>query len=133
MATFKKTKTNPKKSTTTKKTTFSSVRSNIQNKINSYRTLCNQTTGGTSKSRPTPAQLNTFAKWVDKGAMIQNVTPTQLNRWAGKPQNWTTISAKQQLFSKYGKSCIKAVTSSKTGGFIVATSAVRGGKSFKIK
>lgn len=116
---------------TKSKTTYASVRSQFQNKMNYYKTLAAQTTGGASKNRPTPAQLNAFSKWVEKGACIQNVSSTQLNRWSGKSRNWTTGSAKTTLTSKWGKSTIKAVAPSKTGGFIVATSQTRNGKQFK--
>lgn len=118
---------------TSKKTTYSSVRSNFQNKMNYYKVLWGQTTGAGSKHRPTPNQLNTFSKWIDKGASIQNVSSTQLNRWYGKQRNWTVNSAKQQLTNKYGKNYIKAVAWNKSGGFIVATSPTRDGKNFKIK
>jgi hypothetical protein len=114
-----------------KKTTYASVRSQFQNKMNSYKTLCAQTTGGASKNRPSPTQLNTFSKWIDKGAVLQNVSNAQLNRWAGKAKNWTTGSAKTTLAGKWGKTTIKAVAPNKTGGFIVATSPTRKGKQFK--
>jgi hypothetical protein len=116
-----------------KKTTYSAVRNTIQTKMNCYRTLWNQTTGSSSSYRPTPAQINSLTKWVEKGARIQNVTYTQLNRWAGTPQrNWTVGAAKSTLTNKFGKSCIKAVAWNKSGGFIVATTPTRQGKSFKI-
>lgn len=118
---------------TAKKWTYSNVRSTFQTKMSSYKVLCNQTTGASAKHRATPTQLNSFSKWIEKGATIQNVTPTQLNRWAGKQHDWTVSSAKTQLTSKYGKTYIKAVTWNKAGGFIVATSSTRAGKTFKIK
>ena len=119
---------------TSKKTTYSSVRSNFQNKMNYYKVLWGQTSSvAGSKHRPTPTQLNTFSKWIDKGASIQNISPTMLNRWAGKQRDWTVTAAKQQLTSKYGKNCIKAVAWNKSGGCIVATSSMRGGKTFKIR
>ena len=108
-----------------KKTSYTSIRSQFQNKMNYYKTLCAQTTGGSSKNRPTPAQLNTISKWVDKGAVLQNITSTQLNRWAGTSRNWTVNSAKNTLASKWGKSCVKAVAYNKSGGFIVATTPTR--------
>ena len=78
------------------------------------------TTGGTAKFRPTPAQLNSFARWIEKGAIIQNVTNTQLNRWAGQSKSWTPGTVRTCLSKKFGKTCIKAVAWNKTGGFIVA-------------
>ncbi len=116
-----------------KKMNYTTVRSQFQNKLNAYKTLCNQTSGGSAQYRPTPQQLNSVAKWVEKGAVIQNVSSTQLNRWASKPRtNWTVGTAKTTLTGKYGKNTIKAVCSSKTGGFIVATIPTRNGKNFKI-
>lgn len=116
----------------TNKNSYSAVRNNFQNKINWYRTLCNQTFGSGSSYRPTPAQLNSFAKWIDKGACVQNVSSSQLNRWCGYPKNWTVTAAKTTLSQKFGKSVIKAVAYSKSGGFIVATSPTRQGKTFRI-
>jgi len=108
-----------------KKMTFSTVRNNFKNKINAY-------SGGSNKQGPTPSQLNTFGRWIEKGARLQKVTPTQLNRWAGTSRrNWTPTAAKNCLASKWGKSCIKAVTNNKTGGFLVATSSTRKGKPFR--
>ena len=66
-----------------KKTTYASVRANLQKKANFFKTLANQTTGPASSHRPSPSQLNSFSKWVEKGAVIQNVSQNQLNRWAG--------------------------------------------------
>lgn len=115
-----------------KKMTFSTVRNCFKNKINAYQTLYAQTSSGSHKQGPTPAQLNTFGRWIEKGAQLQKVTPTQLNRWAGTSRrNWTPNSAKNCLASKWGKSCIKAVTNNKTGGFLVATSSTRKGKPFR--
>ncbi|NOX59700.1 MAG: hypothetical protein GXP29_12710 [Planctomycetes bacterium] len=117
-----------------KKTTYASVRTTFQNKANFFKTLANQTMGSTSSKRPSPAQLNSFSKWIDKGAILQNVSNTQLNRWAGatsKSKNWSTASAKTMLSKQFGKTSIKAVAFSKTGGFIVATSPTRNGRNFR--
>lgn len=117
-----------------KKTTYASVRTNFQNKANFFKTLANQTTGSKSTKRPSPAQLNSFSKWIDKGAVIQSVSNTQLSRWAGstpKSKSWSVASAKSTLAKQFGKTSIKAVAYSKTGGFIVATSPTRNGKNFR--
>lgn len=116
---------------TSKKPTFASVRSQCQNKINAYQTVVTQTAGAGAKFRPTPSQLNTFARLIDKGAQIQRVTNSQLNRWAGRSRNWTPGAAKSVLSRKFGKSSIKAVAFNKTGGFIVATSSTRKGRPFR--
>ena len=114
-----------------KKLTYPDVRNNLQNKVNSYRTLMAQTTSTGSKQRPSPTQINSFAKWIEKGAVIHNVTNTQLNRWAGKSRNWTVGSTKTTLCSKYGRNMIKAVAPNKTGGWLVATNPTYKGKTFK--
>lgn len=119
---------------TSKKTTYASVRSNFQNKASFFKTLANQTTGSKSTKRPSPAQLNSFSKWIDKGAVLQSVSNIQLSRWAGKtPKNkqWSVASAKTTLAKQFGKSSIKAVAYNKSGGFIVATSPTRNGKNFR--
>ncbi len=116
-----------------KKTSLAGVRTTFQNKMNAYKVLCNQTMGGKSGHSPTPTQLKTFSKWVDKGAIIQNVSNTQLNRWAGKTKNWTVGTAKTTLCNKFGKTTIKAVAYNKSGGYIVATSPVKSGKVFKLR
>jgi hypothetical protein len=116
---------------TSKKPTFASVRSVCQNKINAFQTVVTQTAGAGAKFRPTPSQLNTFARLIDKGAQIQRVTNSQLNRWAGRNRTWTPGSVKSVLSSKFGRTCIKAVAFNKTGGFIVATTPTRKGRPFR--
>lgn len=122
-----------------KKTTYASVRANFQKKANFFKTLANQTTGSASGSRPSPSQLNSFSKWIEKGAVLQNVSKTQLNRWSAstskgktsKSKNWSVASARTTLAKQFGKSSIKAVAPNKSGGFIVATSPTRNGKNFR--
>lgn len=117
-----------------KKTTYASVRTTFQNKANYFKTLANQTMGTPSSKRPSPAQLNSFSKWIDKGAVLQNVSNTQLNRWAGatpKSKDWSVASAKSTLAKQFGKTSIKAVAFNKSGGFIVATSPTRNGRNFR--
>jgi hypothetical protein len=116
----------------TKKNSYSAVRNTFQNKINWYRTLCNQTMGAGTSYRPTPTQLSSFAKWIDKGATLQNVTATQLNRWCGGNRSWTVSAVRNTLADKFGKNCIKAVAFNKSGGFIVVTTPTRQGKTFRI-
>ncbi len=122
-----------------KKTTYASVRANFQNKANFFKTLANQTTGSTSGNRPSPSQLNSFSKWIEKGAVLQSVSKTQLNRWSSsaskgktsQSKSWSVASAKTTLAKQFGKGSIKAVAYNKSGGFIVATSPTRNGKSFR--
>ena len=105
-------------------------------KINSFKTLYNQTWGTAKCPRPTATILNSFANWVNKGAVIQMCTPAQVSRWAKLTnQNFTSRSAnptscKSVLCAKFGKSTIKAVARTKSGSFMVATSPVSNGKKF---
>jgi len=115
----------------TKRTSFVTVRNNFQKKIRSYQVLLGQTSGAGTKFRPSPAQLNSISRLIDKGAKLQKVTTQQLNRWAGtRKSTWSASSAKNTLIKKFGKSCIKAVAFNKGGGFIVATSPTRKGRTF---
>jgi hypothetical protein len=105
-------------------------------KINSYRMLCNQTRGPAKFDRPSPTTLHTFANWVNKGAIVQTVRPAQVWRWAkttGKHFNVntpSTASCKNVLCAKFGKNTIKAVTRTKTGSFMVATTPTVNGRHF---
>jgi hypothetical protein len=131
-ATYRKTKTNTWNKT--RGTSYQTLRNNFQYKINSYRTLYNQTQnpqGGKYKS-PSPATLNTFANWVNKGAVVHQVTASQINRWAGTNRNCTTANAvKSVLWNKFGKTPIKAVCKAKSGNFLVAAMPTHKGKTFR--
>lgn len=108
----------------------------FENKINSFKTLFNQTKGTAKYQRPTPAMLNTFANWINKGAVVQTVSCAQVARWAKMAnKNFTTKTAtptncKTVLCAKFGKPTIKAVCRTKTGSFMVATSPMWKGRSF---
>jgi hypothetical protein len=108
----------------------------FSNKVNSFKTLIGQTKGPAKCSRPTPATLNTFANWINKGAIIQTCTTGQINKWAKsskKTINTKTINTttcKNILGAKFGKSSIKAVARTKSGSFMVVTAPVVGGKKF---
>ena len=96
--------------------------------------LMNQTTGSAKCSRPTPTTLNSFANWINKGAVVQTCTKAQVSRWAkSENKNWKSRSAsptscKTVLSAKFGKSTIKAVFCTKTGSFMVVTSPTCNGK-----
>jgi len=116
---------------------YKNVCNTFQNKISSYRTLMDQTKGTAGKfPRPTPAVLNSFANWINKGAIVQVVSPTQVARWAKSTkynfnaQSASPTSCKNVLCAKYGKTTIKAVCRSKTGKFIVATAPTLKGRAF---
>ena len=111
---------------------YASIWSALNCKIASYKTLCAQTTGPAKFSRPTLATLNSFSKWVEKGAVIHKVSPTQVRRWSKSSSHYTSASsAKNALTHRFGKSTIKAVTRDKSGSFLVACSPTwKGGKKF---
>ncbi len=111
---------------------YRTICANFEQKINSYKTLCNQATGPANASRPSPTTLNSFAKLINKGAVIQCVSPSQVTRWSGSNRRVNSATtAKNVLSQRFGRSCIKAVTCDKSGGFLVATAATRNGKTFK--
>lgn len=116
---------------------YRNVCSDFACKISSYKTLYNQTHGAAKYTRPTPQTLNTFASWINKGAIIQTCSATQVAKWA-RTGNWTfntrqptTTSCKDVLSKKFGKTTIKAVARTKTGSFMVVTSPTWKGKSFQ--
>ena len=116
--------------------TYKTCSYSLETKMNSYRTLYNQTRGPAKYDRPTPATLNTFANWVNKGAIIHTVTPTQVARWSKTTRKYfntrtpTPTSCKNVLWAKFGKNAIKAVARSKSGSFMVATTPTISGKPF---
>ncbi len=105
-------------------------------KIQSFKKLFDQTKGAAKCTRPSPTTLNTFANWINKGAVVQMVTPTQVARWAKtcnknfNVRTPTPNACKTVLCAKFGKTTIKAVCRSKTGSFMVATSPTVSGRSF---
>jgi hypothetical protein len=118
-------------SSTSRKPTFRTVTKSFQNKIQSYQTLVRQTQRGGSGG-PTPANLNSLAKWVDKGAVIQTVSNAQLKRWSHTNKTYKSpTAAKSVLWKKFGKTPIKAICPGKGNSFIVATSPTWRGKTFK--
>ena len=113
-------------------TSYRSVNDVFKNKISSYQTLWKQTKGPAIYSRPSPTVLNSFARWIDKGAMIHTVSSAQIARWSKTSKKYTTAtSVKNALCTKFGKTYIKAVTRDKSGKFLVATPQMWKGKTFK--
>ncbi len=116
---------------------YKNVCCSFENKISSYRTLHAQTKGAAKFGRPTPAILNTFANWINKGAIVQTVSCAQVARW-GKTMNtknfnareMTTNSCKTVLCKKFGKTAIKAVARTKSGSFMVVTAPKVKGRTF---
>ena len=119
------------------KPTYSKVCTTFQYKIASYKTLWNQAKVTSGKfTRPKPTMLNTFANWINKGAIIQTVTCSQIAKWAKSTNcNFNTkiaspTSCKTVLWKKFGKSNIKAVCRTATGNFMVATNPNCKGRGF---
>ena len=105
-------------------------------KIASFRTLYNQAYGPAKYTRPTPATLNTFANWINKGNIIQTCTGNQVAKWARtsnvnfNARTATPVMCKNVLNKKFGKTTIKAVARTKTGSYMVVTSPTWKGKPF---
>ena len=60
---------------------YKSCCNTFERKIQSYKTLCAQATGTTGAyNRPSPSTLNTFANWINKGAIVQTCSPQQVAR-----------------------------------------------------
>ena len=111
---------------------YANLRDTWQQKIFSYRTLYNQTQGTYSGKRPSAATLKSFDNWINKGAVIQNVSCAQINRWSHTGRKCTSATtAKTVLWHKFGKMPIKAVCMSKTGSYLVVTTPTYKGKNFK--
>ncbi len=111
---------------------YRNVFTTFGNKINGYRMLTTQMTGPASFKRPTAATLNSFAKWIEKGAIVNKITSAQICRWTHTNKKFSTAaSVKSALGGKWGKTMIKAVVCDKAGNFLVATNPTFKGKSFK--
>ena len=130
--------TGSKKRTTTgaSPAAYRSVTNALEKKIQSFRTLINQTKGPAKYGRPSPATINTFANWISKGAIVQTVSPTQVAKWAKackinfNVRNPSTTACKNVLCAKFGKNVIKAVARAKNGSFMVATAPTFKGRAF---
>lgn len=110
---------------------YGNINSSFEHKVRCFRMLSEQTCGPAKGTRPSPAHLKTFANWVNKGANICKVSNAQINKWCNTKQSFNSITgAKNILCKKFGKSTIKAIAPSKSGGFIVATAAMVRGKTF---
>ena len=115
---------------------YKSCCTTFEKKISSYKTLCDQTRGPAGAGRPTPTTLNSFANWINKGAIVQTVSKAQVSRWARttnksfNPYNPSPTACKNVLAAKFGRSTIKAVAKTKSGSFMVATTPTINGRSF---
>ncbi len=126
-----------KSGTTGGLTAYKSCCNKFEQKIQSYKTLCHQAQSTTGAyNRPTPGTLNTFANWINKGAVVQTCSPAQVARWARttnknfNPRNPSPTACKSILTSKFGRSTIKAVARCSNGSFLVATTPTINGRTF---
>lgn len=123
-------------SSSTQGSAYRSVYNQFQNKIESYKTLCTQAQGTGKYGRPSPAVLHSFAKWIEKGAIVQTVSVAQVARWARlrnksfNSRNPSVAACRTVLASRFGKGLIKAVARTKSGSFMVATPATWQGRAF---
>ena len=115
---------------------YKSCCTTFEKKISSYKTLCDQTRGPAGAGKPTPTTLNSFANWINKGAIVQTVSKAQVSRWARttnktfNPYNPSPTACKNVLAAKFRRSTIKAVAKTKNGWFMVATTPTVNGRSF---
>jgi len=115
---------------------YKGVCTTFAGKVDSFKTLVNQTKGPARCPRPSPATLNSFANWINKGAIVQTCSTAQVAKWArAANKNFNTrtksvTSCKNILQKKFGKTTIKAVACTKSGSFIVATSPTCKGRNF---
>ena len=110
---------------------YTSVRSQLNSKISSYRVLLNQVQGTSRGSQPSPTAVNRMAGWVGRGANVYQVTNHQVNRVAGVGKKVSSaVSALRVLQSRYGK-VVKAVVPGKSGSWIVAAVPQSGRKVFR--
>jgi len=125
-----------RKTTAGSPTAYKACYQTFEQRIQSYKTLCTQAQGTGTWGRPSPATLNSFANWINKGAVVHTVSPQQVARWARaahkafNPSNPTPTACKAVLTKKFGKSAIKAVARCKNGTFMVATTQSVNGRSF---
>ncbi|MCK4658279.1 MAG: hypothetical protein KAV82_02050 [Phycisphaerae bacterium] len=120
------------KPVTSSRTNYTTLKNNFQQKITSYRTLYGQVQGASGAGRPSAATLNTFANWVNKGAVVYKISTAQINRWSETNKKCTTATtARNVLCNKFGKMPIKAVCKTKSGSYLVATASTYRGKTFK--
>ena len=100
---------------------YKSCCTTFEKKISSYKTLCDQTRGPAGAGRPTPTTLNSFANWINKGAIVQTVSKAQVSRWARttnknfNTHNPSPSACKTVLAAKFGRSAIKCVARTKSG------------------
>ena len=117
---------------------YRNCKTQFANKVNSFKTLITQTEGPAKFGRPSLSTLNSFANWINKGAIVRTVSSIQIAKWAKatnrnfSTRNANTTACKNVLCKKFGKSSIKAVARTKSGQFMVAFSPTIGGRILSI-
>lgn len=111
---------------------FTTIRSQIENKINAYQHLYATTKSPNTKWSPSPAQITKFCNLVNKGANVYKVTGRQIAKWSKTYNNVTSpATAMKALKNRFG-AAVKGVTFGPTSGnFLVATASTHKGKPFK--
>ncbi|NOS99033.1 MAG: hypothetical protein HOP29_00205 [Phycisphaerales bacterium] len=113
---------------------YKAVCAAFTHKIASYRTLCSQATGSAASHRPSPTTLNQFGRWIEKGAVVRQVSAAQVRRWAKAQRPVASAgAAKTALTRCFGKSAIKAVATAKANNsFLVACAPTVNGRKFNL-
>lgn len=111
---------------------FTTIRNQIENKINAFQQLYATTQSPNTKWSPSPAQITKFCNLVNKGANVYKVTGRQIARWSKNYNSVTTpTTAMKALKNRFG-TAVKGVTFGPTNGnFLVATASTIKGKPFK--
>ncbi len=96
---------------------YESVSNSFSQRIASYKCLTTQTVGAARTTRPSPATLTSMSRLIEKGAVIQKVSATQVRRWSNTSRTpKSAASAKTVMQRRFGKGIIKAVATDKSGG-----------------
>ncbi len=117
------------RSTSTSRTSSASytpIKRQFEQKIQSFQQLKSQTEGPATAGRPSPSVLNRWANLVNKGAVVFEVPGTRIAKFTRAAKPITSAGAAcRALQSKFGKTTIKGVIQSKNGRWLVATAATR--------
>ena len=108
---------------------YNTVRNYIQNKINSYRCLWQQTQGN---YKPSPTTITRFYNLVNKGANVWCVSGNRITRWTKWPTPVKSANTAMKGLKKKWGTAIKAVTPiGKGNNYLIATTCTYKGKPFK--
>ena len=105
---------------------YTPIKRQFEQKIQSFQQLKSQTEGPAKAGRPSPSVLNRWANLVNNGAVVFEVPGTRIAKFTKAAKPFTTAGAAcRALQSTFGKSTIKDVIQSKNGRWLVATAATR--------